>query len=148
MPVSGRVCGRCWLSHCQGCRPRADSGHAKLHVLFTCQQLVVKCKWRCRPMDWTNCIITLLSLFHRLRQFWVSTMAKLEPLGFWICVPREFQNALICISSFFQILVNKGLKNFTPQLKVKSQNHFTRAYDGSSEAFWCTEYNAKKPWSF
>ena len=28
---------------------------------------------------------------------------------------------------------------------MRSQNYFTRAYDDSSEAFWCTEYNAKNP---
>ena len=30
-----------------------------------------------------------------------------------------------------------------PHYKVKNQNYFTRVYDGFSEAFWCTEYNAK-----
>ena len=31
---------------------------------------------------------------------------------------------------------------------MKSKNHCTRAYDGSSEAFWCNECNEKNPGSF
>ena len=54
----------------------------------------------------------------RLRQPRVSNTAKLEPPGFWICVPRPFQNTLIFPSSTSKNSVYKGLKNGSPNQKM------------------------------
>ena len=69
-----------------------------------------------------------------------STMAKLEPLAFWMCVSREIQIFLFFfILIFFQRHINKGLKKLPLNKKLKRQTHFNRIFDGSREAFGASD---------
>ena len=51
---------------------------------------------------WQTYVLQDTLLCTRLRHFRQRTSVKLEPLGFWICVSREFRNPLIFTSSTFK----------------------------------------------
>ena len=77
-----------------------------------------------------------------------------KPIGslfFWLNHSRCLVwRKVLNFCRLFEFCHHQSSGCYTLSKKVKSKNHCTRAYDGSSEVFWCTECNAKNHdfWKF